>query len=37
MQGKVPGVSHWLAVAGSSYFAFHTAILDAVIWAALIK
>ena len=37
MQGKVPGVSHWLAVAGSAYFAFHTAILDAIIWAALFK
>ncbi len=31
------GVAYWLAVAGSGYFAFHTAILDAVIWAALFK
>jgi hypothetical protein len=31
------GVSYWLAVAGSGYFAFHTAILDAVVWAALFK
>jgi len=37
LQGKVPGVSHWLAVVGSGYFAFHTAILDAVVWAALFK
>jgi hypothetical protein len=37
MQGKVPGISYWLAVAGSAYFAFHTAILDAIIWAALFK
>jgi hypothetical protein len=37
LQTKVPGVSYWLAVAGSSYFAFHTAILDAVVWAALFK
>jgi hypothetical protein len=31
------GVAYWLAVAGSGYFAFHTAILDAIIWAALYK
>jgi len=37
LQGKVPGIAYWLAVAGSGYFAFHTAILDAVIWAALFK
>ena len=37
IQGKAPGVSYWLAVAGSGYFAFHTAILDAIIWAALFK
>jgi hypothetical protein len=37
LQGKVPGVSYWLAVVGSGYFAFHTAILDAVVWAALFK
>ena len=37
LQGKVLGVSYWLAVVGSGYFAFHTVILDAVIWAALFK
>ena len=37
LQGKVPGASYWLAVVGSGYFAFHTAILDAIIWAALFK
>ncbi|MDD5287883.1 MAG: hypothetical protein PHY28_02055 [Dehalococcoidales bacterium] len=37
MQGKVPGTSHLLAVIGSGYFAFHTAVLDAIIWAALFK
>lgn len=37
LQTRVPGVSYWLAVAGSGYFAFHTAILDAVVWAALFK
>jgi len=37
LQAKVPGVAYWLAVAGSGYFAFHTAVLDAVVWAALFK
>jgi len=37
LQTKVPGVSYWLAIAGSGYFAFHTAILDAIVWAALFK
>jgi hypothetical protein len=37
LQGKVPGTSHWLAIVGSGYFAFHTAILDAIVWAALFK
>jgi len=36
-QGKVPGISYWLAVVGSAYFAFHTAILDAVVWAWLFR
>jgi len=37
LQGKVPGTAYWLAVAGSGYFAFHTAVLDAILWAALFK
>jgi len=37
LQGKVPGTAYWLAVAGSGYFAFHTAVLDAIVWAALFK
>jgi hypothetical protein len=37
LQGKVPGISYWLAVGGSAYFAFHTAILDAVVWSVLFK
>ncbi len=37
MQGKVPGTAYWLAVVGSGYFAFHTAVLDAIVWAALFK
>jgi hypothetical protein len=31
------GTAYWLAVAGASYFAFHTAILDGIVWAALFK
>lgn len=37
LQGRVPGIAYWLAVVGSGYFAFHTAILDAIVWAALFK
>jgi len=37
LQTKGPGVAYWAAVVGSAYFAFHTAILDAIIWAALFK
>ena len=37
MEGKATGTAYWLAVAGSAYFAFHTAILDAIVWAALFK
>ncbi|MFC1905278.1 hypothetical protein ACFLXL_00535 [Chloroflexota bacterium] len=37
LQTKVPGIAYWLAVAGSSYFAFHTAVLDAILWPVLFK
>jgi len=37
LQGKVTGIAYWLAVIGSFYFAFHTAILDAIVWAALFR
>jgi hypothetical protein len=37
LQTKVPGTAYWLAVAGSSYFAFHTFVLDAILWPALFK
>ena len=37
LQTKGPGTAYWLAVPGSAYFAFHTAILDAIVWAALFK
>lgn len=31
------GIAYWLAVAGSGYFAFHTAVLDALVWSALFR
>jgi hypothetical protein len=31
------GIAYWLAVAGAGYFAFHTTVLDAILWAALFK
>jgi hypothetical protein len=37
LQTRIPAVPYWLAVAGSAYFAFHTLILDGIIWAALFK
>lgn len=37
LQLETRGISYWLAVSGSAYFAFHTAILDAIVWAALFK
>jgi hypothetical protein len=29
--------AYWAAVVGSSYFAFHTFVLDAILWAALFR
>jgi len=29
--------AYWAAVAGSCYFAFHTLVLDAILWAALFR
>jgi hypothetical protein len=37
LQTKETGIAYWAAVVGSAYFAFHTAILDAIVWAALFK
>jgi hypothetical protein len=37
LKTQTSGVAYWLAVAGSGYFALHTAVLDAVVWAALFK
>jgi uncharacterized membrane protein len=31
------GVAYWFAVAGSLYFAFHTFVLDGLVWAAVSK
>jgi hypothetical protein len=31
------GSAYWAAVAGSCYFAFHTFVLDALLWAALFR
>jgi len=31
------GLVYWFAIAGSAYFAFHTVVLDMIIWSALFK
>ena len=37
LQAGKSGIAYWLAVVGSGYFAFHTVVLDAIIWAALFR
>lgn len=37
LQTRTPAVPYWLAVAGSGYFAFHTMVLDGIIWSALLE
>ena len=37
LEPRQNGAAYWLAVAGSGYFALHTFILDAILWAALSK
>jgi len=37
LRPETHGVAYWLAVTGAGYFAFHTAILDGIVWAALFK
>jgi hypothetical protein len=37
LQNRGTELPYWLAVVGSGYFAFHTAILDGVIWSILFK
>lgn len=34
---KETGFAYWLAVAGSVYFAFHTAVLDMILWPIFFK
>jgi hypothetical protein len=34
---KETGFAYWLAVAGSAYFAFHTTVLDAILWPVLFR
>jgi hypothetical protein len=34
---REPNLSYWLAAAGSAYFAFHTAILDMIVWPFLFR
>ena len=37
LHAKETGLSYWLAVAGSIYFAFHTAVLDMILWPIFFK
>jgi hypothetical protein len=37
LQTKNHDLPYWLAVVGSGYFAFHTFVLDAILWAALFR
>ncbi len=37
LKGDRLDIAWWLAIVGSGYFAFHTAVLDAIVWAALFK
>ncbi len=37
LQVDTRGIAYWLAVAGAGYFALHTVVLDAIVWAALFK
>ena len=37
LETKEPIVPYWLAVAGSAYFAFHTAVLDMLLWPILFR
>ena len=37
LHAKETGLVYWLAVAGSIYFAFHTVILDMILWPIFFK
>ena len=36
LEPELEGACYYLALAGSTYFAFHTAVLDGIIWSALL-
>ena len=36
-RGPSHGLAFWLAIIGSAYFAFHVAVLDALLWPALFR
>ena len=37
LQSRQPPLLYWMAVGGSAYFAFHTAVLDMIIWPMLFR
>lgn len=37
LHAKETGLAYWLALAGSIYFAFHTVILDMILWPVFFK
>ena len=37
LKTREPHLHYWLAFAGSAYFAFHTVVLDMILWPALFK
>ncbi|MFC1847687.1 hypothetical protein ACFLXV_00030 [Chloroflexota bacterium] len=37
IKNRKPGLPYWFAIAGSSYFAFHTAVLDMLLWPELFQ
>jgi hypothetical protein len=37
LKPETRGAAYWLGVAGATYFAFHTTILDAITWAQLFR
>jgi len=37
LQTREPSLHYWLAVFGSAYFSFHTAVLDMILWPIMFK
>ncbi len=37
LETRTPAVPYWLAVAGAGYFAFHTLVIDAILWPVLYR